>query len=135
MTTPLRALVDDAIQKINTYRRPNVDDAVKALREVLQAMGTGAPSEHDGIESMTEDGDGLLRIVTAYSVRCCAMSDEFEIPASIIDAPDPIAAAKLWGWKRKVDIARADLSAAEHNVVHARARLKEALMAEPAMTK
>lgn len=130
MSTPLRILVDEAIHKVNTYKRPNIDEAIVSLRAVLQAMGTGAPAEHDGIESMSEYDDAL-HIQTAYSVRCCAMSDEFEIPNSIIDAADPIAAAKAWGWKRKVDEASTALTQAEAAVERARDRLNKVLEEDP----
>jgi hypothetical protein len=62
------------------------------LDKILEALGEGQIG-HDRITRTYEDGDEFV-IETAYEVRCCAMDGEHRIPLSVMNAEDPIAAAK-----------------------------------------
>jgi hypothetical protein len=62
------------------------------LDKILGALGEGQIG-YDRITHTYEDHDEFV-IETAYEVRCCAMTGEHRIPLSVMNAEDPIAAAK-----------------------------------------
>jgi hypothetical protein len=62
------------------------------LDKILEALGESQIG-HDRITRTYEDGDEFV-IDTAYELRCCAMTGEHRIPLSVMNAEDPIAAAK-----------------------------------------
>jgi hypothetical protein len=62
------------------------------LDKILEALGEGQIG-YDRITRTYEDGDEFV-IKTAYEIRCCAMDGEHRIPLSVMNAEDPIAAAK-----------------------------------------
>lgn len=62
------------------------------LDKILEALGEGQIG-NDVITYTYEDGDEFV-VETAYSLRGCAMTGEHRIPLSVMNADDPIAAAK-----------------------------------------
>lgn len=104
----LRDLINKAQHQLCTYRRPNVDEVSKRLGEVLQILGRGS-LEYDDITSIEEEGNSLV-INTAYSLRGCSMSGEYEIALSIVDAEDPCAAARRWLKQQALDEAEEELA-------------------------
>lgn len=122
----LRELIDEASSSISSYKRPNVDEAQQALNDVMMAAGLPGIM-HDSLDDIDEEG-GMLHISTSWSSRGCACGETYRLPSFIIDAEDPIAAAKAWGKEQAinkaqgmVDKAKADLAWAEKKLAEAKA--------------
>lgn len=64
------------------------------LDKILEALDEGQIG-YDRITHTYEDGDEFV-IETAYELRCCAMTGEHRIPLSVMNADDPIEAAKQY---------------------------------------
>lgn len=116
--TTLRDLIDEAAWAISRYKSPDVRECKERLSEVLEAAGLGSIS-HDCLESIDEC-DGHICIETSWTARGCSNTSSFRIPASIVDADDPVRAATEWGLRKKIATAqgqaaraRADLERAE----------------------
>lgn len=90
----LRTMIDDAQRQLSTYRHPNVSDVSERLSAILQILSRGS-LEYDRVDSISEE-DGNLVIGTTYSLRGCTNNGEYEIPIEIIDADDPLDAARRW---------------------------------------
>lgn len=98
--------VVNGIQQVSMYRRPNLGDLKERLDEVLVAMGA-VPIGHDSIigmyvEEHSDLGVPALHIDTEYTLRGCGMTGEHLIPMSIIEARDPIVAAKVYVKSREI---------------------------------
>lgn len=124
MATRLRELLEQAESDIDTYRYPSIDDTQEALNQVLDAAGL----RNTGSDRVTRlvVGREVVQFTTEYSVRCCAQSDDFELPIHIVDAEDPIRAAKVWGIEKGVREAEAEVSQVESVLAGARQRLEAA---------
>jgi hypothetical protein len=101
MAKDLRDLIEAAEVAISTYRRPNVGEAKERLSEVLRAAGMGGIGQFDSIDSISEEA-GAFHIRTSYTVRGCEGGDNFELPSPIVDADDPLAAARKWGLEQQI---------------------------------
>src|ERR1700693_1608057 len=107
----LRTLVDAAMQQIETYKHPDIGDAKERLNGVLVAAGLGDITK-DYIESLNEY-NGILYIETSWSARGCPNNSSYELPVSVIDAANPVEAAKAWGLDQRIISARNRLDSAE----------------------
>lgn len=117
MTTKLRKLFEKAVHAVNTYKNPDIDEARQQINLILEASGGGSPG-YDYISDMCFHKDDL-HICTEYSVRSCSQSDEYTIPAAVIDADDPIYAAKVWGADKELLRATQQLHVAERQLQYA----------------
>ena len=100
----LRELVDDAIHQIDLYKNPSIDEFEQRFSEILKAARLGS-LEHEDIESLGEYG-GNIHLTSSWSARGCHNTSDYKIPSAIIDAPDPVAAARRWGCEHRLDEAR-----------------------------
>jgi hypothetical protein len=103
MAKDLRDLIEAADVAISTYRRPNVGEAKERLSELLEAAGMGGIGQFDSIDSISEE-DGSFHIRTSYTIRGCEGGDSFELPSAIVDAEDPLAAARTWGLNQQISV-------------------------------
>ncbi len=97
--TSLRDLLEAAEGDLDTYRHPDVSEAQRRLNEVLEAAGLGST----GTDRITRlrVGPREVFVRAEYSVRSCVSDNEYEFPVTILDAPDPVAAARRWGLERR----------------------------------
>ncbi len=123
----LRQLLDEAESAISIYKHPDLDELRPRLNEVLGAAGLGTTgSDHiTAIYEHTGQG-GYFEIRTEYSVRCCAQSDTFCLPKSIVDAADPVQAARAWKHDKTVSDAEAEVDRCAKALERARTRLETA---------
>ena len=92
-TSPtLWELTEKAMQDVATYRSPDLDEWVKAIDPLLALMDqptiVGDRVTHIGVR-----GDQLV-IETSFSLRCCPMTNDMELPLSLVQAKHPENAAK-----------------------------------------
>lgn len=126
----LRALLEEAASNLLVYRSPDLDEVRQRLNEVLEAAGLGTTS-NDRIESIAEfREDDSFVIHTAWTARGCSQTSEYRLPASIVDAADPLEAAKSWKHDKEVAEARAALAKAESDFARARERLQALVPAD-----
>ena len=111
----LRQLIDNAISQLNIYKTPDIDECKSRLNEILKVSQLGGIN-YDKIEKMTENNQ-VLTIDTSWSARGCSNTSSYELPVSIIDAQDPLIAAKAWGWEKRINEAQSKLDDAKANVV------------------
>jgi hypothetical protein len=95
-----REIFEAAVSQFNTYKHANIDEAEALLNSILEAAGLGSLT-HETIESIDEFS-GNIYIETSYSCRGCADTSSYKFPSSILDAADPIKAARIWGLKEKI---------------------------------
>ena len=129
----LRELINEATEAIDTYKHPDVDEVQGKLHDILQAAELGGINR-DHMTGLDIYGDHL-HIRTEWSARGCAQSSDYRIPMSIIDAEDPIKAAKLYGINKKLTEAKNELAYArssvergEKRVAELNAKLEEAML-------
>ncbi|WP_269581879.1 hypothetical protein [Roseibium sp. Sym1] len=122
---PFREVLEDAQAVIETYRDPEIDAAITAIDDVLKVMGNGQIG-NDRVERINFER-GAVRIHTSYSVRSCAMHDEYEIPSHVIDADDPVEAGRRYGKERRVADARNKVDDARKALKYAEEQLEEAV--------
>jgi hypothetical protein len=119
----LRDLLEKAERDINTFKHPNVDEAQLWLHNILVAAGL------PGINLDSLDhlyiGDEDVCVTTSWSVRSCADSDTYRFPTFIIDAADPIKAARVWGLEAKLEDMRDQLNSLVAQVETRKARIAE----------
>lgn len=94
-------MLDKMIQEFNTYKHYDDDELREELNKILEACELGSLG-NDAIESIDYYNDGRLYIKTSYSVRCCAMSDDYEIPAEVMEAEDKILAGREYAKNKKI---------------------------------
>lgn len=119
----LRELIDDAESRIAVYRNPNLDDVHAELEKLFIAAKIGSIA-HDKITRLSIIGDELF-IQTGWSARGCYDTTDYTIPMSIIDAPDPVRAAALWGSIDRLLTARQSVRVAEQALSDRRMQLAE----------
>jgi hypothetical protein len=124
----LRELVEEASSAISTYKNPSISEAKSRLNDIVKSAGLGN-LEYESIDGISFY-KGMIELSTSYSVRGCMQSGEYIFPESILDEPDPVAAAKRWGIQKKisdaqesVDEARRDLEGREETLAEALAEL------------
>jgi hypothetical protein len=117
----LRELLEKAEHDISTYKHPNITEVKQRLDELLLASGQGS-IEHDTIEELTVDEDGVT-IETSWFACGHRDTGTLFLPPSVIDAEDPIKAAKIFGLDEKIEKITRDLSDAESKVTMYSARL------------
>lgn len=133
----LRELIEDAEQRVRVYINPSIGDCHEALDKILQAAGLGGIT-HDRIIYLDIDNE-RVRIETEWSVHGIdipskpkfPVSLEFEIPVSIIDAADPILAAKKWGHEKKLKQLRVEVQRAKNVLNSAERALNKAIAEGP----
>ena len=119
----IRELFEHASHAVDTYKSPDISEARERLNEILIAAGLGST----GSDNITRWNmyRGEVEVGTRYSVRSCAQEDRYTFPQTILDAPDPIAAARKWGLERKRDKAAQELKEAETIFDSRKARLQK----------
>ncbi len=117
----LRAIIEAAQHQIDTFRSPDISEADARLDELLVAAELGS-IRHDRIERISEH-EGILHIHTSWSARGCTNTSDFEFPTAILDAPDPIAAAKEYGHKKRVSEAEYEVTKARNALARAESAL------------
>jgi hypothetical protein len=126
----LRELLEKAERDINTYRAPRIEEAHTWLHNILVAAGLPGIN-HNSLDHFYI-GDEEVFVTSSWSVRSCADSDTYRFPIFIIDAEDPIQAARKWGLEEKLaetqialDGLRAQALLRARQVVDIEAQLKE----------
>lgn len=117
----LRRLVDKASSQLSQLKNPDVSEAQARLHEVLMAAQIGG-IQHNHLTSIEERG-GMLVIDSTYPARGHTNTADHEIPLSVIDAKDPVAAARRWGAEQRVAKAEADVGRTRGELERYEARL------------
>lgn len=92
--------IRDAEHQIVTYKHPNIDEVRKIFNDILDAMGGGGPG-NDSITSLYIH-DNCVTFNTEYWVRGCHCGNDYTIPMDILEAEDPIKAAKLYHIEKRI---------------------------------
>lgn len=121
----LREIVEEASYAIDTYKHPSIPEARNRLNDIVKAAGLGN-LEYETIDGISFHKD-TIEINTTYSTRGCLQSGEYIFPASILEAADPVAAAKRWGLQKKVDDAQEKVDEARRDLEGCEETLSEAL--------
>lgn len=113
----LRQVVDAALHQIATYRVPRLDEVSERLDELLRAAGYGGIA---GEEFSLHAEGPFLRIDTSWVEGGRSGVWSVRLPSAVIDAEDPVEAARFWGpedrvaeLEARVGRIRADLAASE----------------------
>lgn len=122
--TTLRELIDQAVADMDRLKHPDTAEAERCIDEILVAGKLGSLA-HEHLEGM-HFHDGMLLVDTSYSVRGCSQSSRYEIPETVIDGDDPVAAIKPWAKEQRVAKARDDLAASERQTEWYRGQLAKA---------
>ena len=104
----------DARQKVDTYRHADIDDWVKAIDPVLQALGK-APIWRDRVDDISINSKSVT-IRTSYTVRGCADSDTVNVPLAVLNADDPVKEASLCRLRDLLHEAHNEKASAERNL-------------------
>ncbi len=110
----LREIIEEASSAIDTYKHPQISEARDRLNGIIKAAGLG-DIERESIDSISFHKD-TVAIRTTYSVRSCQGNEEYIFPESILDAADPVAAAKRFGIQKKVDDAQEKVDEARRDL-------------------
>lgn len=118
-TATLRELLEDAAALLSTYRNPDIDEAAKRVSAVLEAAGFGTLAG----ERITRvfESDGFV-IYTDWSA-CGGGSSIYRLPTAVVDAPDPIQAAREHKHANAVRDAEGDVRRAQTTLDNAKKRL------------
>lgn len=115
-TKTLREIWSDAEDQIGVYRDPDLTTFENAINPILIALGEGS-TEHEKITSITTgkdlSGKEVFRISTEYTVRSCRQTEDYTIPASIIDSAAPRLAAEVYALEKKLRAATGQRQHAE----------------------
>ena len=102
-SSSLKEIIHDAINQVDTYKHPDLEifrKRINAISEAAQLGSTGG----DTITRITWSKD-QLSIDTEYYCRNCHQTNEINIPNSILNASNPVLAAKEY--RKNLDIANA----------------------------
>lgn len=99
-TKTLRELLDEACSLVRRYKSPNIDEFKERMDEVLIAANLGC-IDNDTVISIDEYDD-FVSIEISYTLRQCSQTENVSFPSFLIDAPDPVLAAKKWGYDNAV---------------------------------
>lgn len=122
--SPLRQLINDASSALDVYKSPNIDEALERIDALLIAAGLGS-IKHDHVVRIDENSDHF-EIYTEWSARGCAQTSEYELPYSIVDAADPLAAAVTWARSQAMAKAQRRIDEAESSLRYAQDAYKKA---------
>lgn len=123
----LRELIDEAQFQLDTYKHPHIDDVKDRLDEILQAANMGKIT-HDTLVELSTSRHSLT-IGTEYMVKGCRQIAEYILPLSIIDAADPIYAAKVWSADQDVAVAERAVEIATRNLDWVKQELEKKIAA------
>jgi len=112
-----------ADEAVTTYRHPDIRDWIEAIDPVLAAAGEPCIGR-DSVDSVNVS-DGVLTITTSYSVMNCPDSSTVDLPVFILQASDPIQAAKRYKLEKAVAKAQSDLVDAQRLVASRTANLAQ----------
>lgn len=88
-------LICNAIDSMNTFKRPNIKEADSFLKNLIRASGH-AVKDTDILEFLDIE-DNSLYVTYSWSSRGCIQSETHTLPISFLSEEDPIYAAKCWG--------------------------------------
>ena len=107
----LLALTQTAAAAVDTFRHPNIEDWRLAIDPVLEAAGEPGVGQ-DKVDSMVLS-ESELHIETSYVLRGCECSNRITLPLSILEASDPLRAAKQFRLQGAIADAKCDIKAAQ----------------------
>lgn len=94
-----RDLIANAEIQMDTYKHPDTGACEDFLEKVL--VSAGLVNSSPGSLGYVSIRDGSVHLRYDYSVRGCSSSDDYSFPETILDAKDPLHAAKLWGLEKR----------------------------------
>jgi hypothetical protein len=123
----LRASIGQAIRDIATYKTPDVSNVQAQLDSILRAAGLHGIAK-DVLDALHfQDGD--LHIDSSWGARGNICSGMKRVPESVIDADDPLAAAKLWGSDQRIKNAKGKIWQATESIENYSMSLEELIAA------
>lgn len=134
MTTDLIGIIQRAMEQVETYKHPELDEFRDALQPIVTAAGIAGRLD-DHITNITYEGMGVtekLRIDTEYSVRGCHQMDEIFIPMEILRAQTPLMYAQQWKLEQTFKQADQKLKEAHAQLSVITKKYEEALQAKQA---
>lgn len=98
----------NAAKLVSKYRSPDILDWVRKVDPILEALGQ--PTIGGDYVDIIDLYEGVVTIQTFYRGRGCTQRNDIYIPFSILEAEDPIKAAKILRLKSKHNKTAKDLS-------------------------
>ena len=107
-------LTKKAIDQLDTYKYPNIDEWIAVIDPILEELDTHTINK-DKVVSISLFTD-KLHITTTYSVMCCERFNYIKVPLYIISSNKPIKEARIYNLKSKLAISRGKLIVAKLTV-------------------
>ncbi|ASD50565.1 hypothetical protein FDI24_gp031 [Acidovorax phage ACP17] len=131
--TRLRELLEMSSHGIDVYRSPDLTELREALTPVTRELDCEI-GQYDRIVSIDElhagfgvGRRGYFEIITEYHVRQCKQESSICIPIDVVDAEDPVAAAREYQAAVKLGDARTEVSIAYAGLLRSTEKLIQAL--------
>jgi hypothetical protein len=114
-----------AARLVDELRNPDLSEWITAIDPVLEALGQPM-IRRDSVDRITVGGS-VVYITTSYSTLGCHQTDEMEVPISVIEAENPVRAAKTRYLAKQVWHARYALAKAHEKVLVSQQALDKAV--------
>lgn len=115
-------LTNDAISKIEIYRKPDISDWFAVIDPILDALGVNRIGT-DTVESIFFSSTSLV-IYTSFEDRCGTQHDDIRISLDILNADDPIKAANKKRLQSDLDHAQRSFDESVRTMERLRLRLE-----------
>lgn len=123
MSESLKRIIEEAVSKVDAYKHPDLSEFKEVMTPIFEALDIGVGAL-DEIDDMFYNQD--LTIYTKYYCRGCECDDQFTIPMEVIEAEDPVKAAKLYTSDMALNAAISAFNRAELVLTQAREALRAA---------
>lgn len=97
--------IQQAAKDLEMYKSPDLGDLQDKLNDLLSEADIGCIAG-DRLDSIDVYDDEIY-IQTSYSVRGCHDTNSYTLPTFIVEAEDPFRTAKLYGWDKRINHAKA----------------------------
>lgn len=119
----LLELTNHAIEQVDKFRSPDIDEWIGHIDPILKAAGQ-CTIGRDDVDSifMTR---GHIVIDTSYTTRGCQQNNRMELSLDILNADDPIKAANCYRLEQEISHTQFELQACQSKTKRLEAKLVE----------
>ena len=110
-------LTFDAAVKVDTYKNPDIEEWIAAIDPVLAALGKGCIGT-DTVDDITV-GEKFVHIMTSYTSMSCPDTNSIQVPTAIIEAADPVHAAKLFSVENRIRLTTTGIEESRKAIAYA----------------
>jgi hypothetical protein len=116
-------LTNKAIEQINVYRNPDIEEWCNAIDPILKAAGQ-LMINGDAVDAIYFHY-GFVCIETSYTSRGCDQHNSMKISVDILNSEDPIKAATLYYLEREIRECENQYSYSREQANRLEAKLKD----------